>query len=97
MRHWIRSVRLGDELGEYLERELKRRWPESEYLYHIEVTASEAAGHLEVRVWNERGVNVIQEAHPERFFAPSAKSPTVAALLDAIESAMDTATKRKRQ
>ena len=97
MRHWKRSVRLGDELGEYLERELKRRWPESEYHYHIEVTASGAASHLEVRVWNGLGVDVIQDAHPERFFASSAKSPTVAALLEAIESAMDTATKRNRQ
>ena len=97
MRHWIRSVRLGDELGEFLERELKRRWPESEYLYHIEVTASEVSRRLEVRVWNGQGVDVIQEVHPEKFLASSAKSPTVAALLDAVESAMDTATKRRRQ
>ena len=86
MKHWKRSVSpVSHDLAEYLQGEIRRRWPEGEYPFHIEVIASQDTTWLEVRVWNA-GVHIVNDACPMKFLASAAKSPTVAAVLHAIES-----------
>ena len=68
MRHWNRTVLLSAaELAEYLQTEIKRRWPEGRYPFHIEVLGYAISTQLEVRVWNREGVHVVKHASPEAF------------------------------
>ena len=43
---------------------------------------------VEVHVWNRDGVDVTKRASPEEFLGALEKSPTVAAVLKAVESAL---------
>ena len=89
MRHWNRTVLIGNaELGEYLRDEIRRRWPEAKYPFHIEVVGDQSMTHLEVRVWNTAGIQVVQAADPGQPATSKAESPTVAAVLSTVESAM---------
>jgi hypothetical protein len=89
MRHWNRSVSLvPPELAEYLHREIKRRWPEDRYAFHIEVLGQETSPRFEVRVWNRTGLDITKEASPEDFAGWRTTSPTIAAVLQVVESAV---------
>jgi len=88
VRKWDRIVsQLPDPLTQYLQVEIRRRWPEDQHPYHIEVTAQQP-NHITVRVWNARGLEIKKDAFPEKYFASSHKSPTAAAILDALELAI---------
>jgi len=89
MRHWNRSVSLvPSELADYLQQEIKRRWPEDPCPFHIEVLGEATSSRFEVRVWNRTGLEITREASPEDFLGWHAKSPTIAAVLTAVESAV---------
>ena len=76
------------ELADYLHREIKARWPEDRYLFHIEVLGEATSTQVEVRVWNREGIEITRSAKPEEFLGSREKSPTVAAVLQAVESAV---------
>ena len=89
MRHWNRIVSLGTpELAEFLQIEIKRRWHEERYPFHIEVLGNAISTQVEVRVWNRDGVDVVRQANPEAFLNSREESPTVAAVLQAVEAAV---------
>lgn len=98
MRHWHRSVvqLATPELEEYLQAEINRLWPEDQHSFHIEVTGAQNTTRVEVRVWAPEGVEITKSARPADFFASSAKSPTVAAVLRAVESAVAEASGQKQ-
>lgn len=89
MRHWKRSVsQVSNDIEEFLRAEIKLRWPEREYPFHIEVVGSEGTTNLEVRVWDSERVHVVHNACPTKFPNSPSKSPTVGAILHAIEAAL---------
>jgi len=89
MSNWNRMVSQlpSDELAQYLLDEIRRRWPEDQHPYHIEVIARQP-NRITVRVWNARGLEIEKEAFPEKYFATPHKSPTAAAVLNALELAI---------
>jgi hypothetical protein len=92
MRHWNRTVLIGNgEMGEYLRDEIRRRWPEAQYPFHIEVVSDQSMTHLEVRVWNIGGVQIVKGVLPEQSMASGTQSPTVVAALQTVEAAISEA------
>jgi hypothetical protein len=76
------------DLAEYLQAEVKRRWPEERFPFHIEVIGDAISRRMEVRVWNRDGVDVVMHASPDAFLSTREKSPTVAAVFEAVELAV---------
>ncbi len=92
MRHWNRSVSLiPPELADFLHKEIKKSWPEDKYPFHIEVLGEATSPRFEVRVWNRTGVEISRQGSPENFAGWRATSPTIAAVLQAVESAVNEA------
>ena len=88
MKQWNRNVFLGSQdLQERLRAEIVRRWPETQYPFHIHVLAEDAASAVEVRVWTDDGIHILEEAIPESFLSPK-DDPTIAAVLDTVELAL---------
>lgn len=95
MKHWNRNVFLGShDLQERLRAEIVRRWPEAQYPFHIQVLAEETATTVEVRVWSDEGIHILEEAIPESF-PPSKDDPTIAAVLRTVDLALREAAAEK--
>ena len=89
MAPWNRQVSLaGDELEDRLLAEIKRRWPDGQYPFHIEVVGAKDQKGIQIRLWDGDGLEIIKRAFPEKFISSPAKSPTVAAVIHAVESAV---------
>ena len=89
-RRWNRLVALATaELAEHLQSEIKKRWPEEQYPFHIEVFETPNFQQLDVHVWND-AVDITRQASPEGSLESLEKSPTVAAVLQAVEKALIT-------
>lgn len=76
------------ELAEHHQSEIKRRWPEDQYPFHIEVFETPNLQRLEVHVWND-AVDITRQASPQAFLG--SRETTVAAVLHAVERALITA------
>ena len=86
---WNRQVSLaGDELAERLLLEIKRRWPVGQYPFHIAVIGLKDKNEIQIRLWDGLGLEILKQAFPEKFISSPAKSPTVAAVIHAVESAV---------
>ena len=85
MRSWNRSVYIDNhDLQERLRSEIRRRWPEPQYPFHIQIAGEEATIAVAVRVWTDDGVHIFEEAIPENFSASSETDRTMAAVLGCV-------------
>ncbi len=79
------------ELADFLHKEIKKSWPEDKYPFHIEVLGEATSPEFEVRVWNRTGIEITRQGSPENFAGWRATGPTIAAVLQAVESAVNEA------
>ena len=85
-----------EDVVEYLLSKIKRRWPEAHCPFHIEVIGGQNTTRVEVRVWNNEGIHFTIETAPEEYLASREKSPTVAAVLHAVEATVTEARNNTR-
>ena len=95
MKSFSRIVSLGShDLQEQLRTEIARRWPETQYPFHIQIISEEATNTVGVRVWTDDGIHIFEETDSESV-SSSGGSSLKAAVLGAVELALREASSEK--
>ena len=70
---------------QYLQEELKRLWPATEYPVHISIVVAQDTTAVGVQVWNGTDIEVIERACPESEDQHDATHPVASAALAKVD------------
>jgi hypothetical protein len=90
LRHWNRSAnQLGDrQVEELLRLTIEKMWPQGAFPFNIDVLGGQGTSQVEIRVWNDNGVDIRDIAYPEEYLT-SPDGATFTAVISKITELQD--------